>query len=135
MPRYVILFHKTPTGYARAAHWDLMLETGDTLRTWALDQEPRADVEIAAEQLADHRPLYLDYEGPVAGDRGTVTRWCAGNYTMLKYSDDAMLVHVEGSKLAGTLALRLVDAAAHRWTVRFVADRGATDPTRDRSSP
>ena len=35
MPRYVILQHDTPPGYPRPLHWDLMLEQGRTLRTWA----------------------------------------------------------------------------------------------------
>jgi hypothetical protein len=44
MPRYVILWHELPetheVGAARESHWDLMLEWGDVLRTWALASEP-----------------------------------------------------------------------------------------------
>ncbi len=27
---------------------------------------------VNAERIADHRPAYLDYEGPISGDRGSV---------------------------------------------------------------
>ena len=33
---------------------------------------------IEAERIADHRPLYLEYEGPISGDRGAVTRLARG---------------------------------------------------------
>ncbi|HEV2971076.1 MAG TPA: DNA polymerase ligase N-terminal domain-containing protein [Pirellulales bacterium] len=64
-------------------HWDLMLESGAALRTWALAAEPASDILIAAEQLPDHRLAYLDYEGPISGDRGTVIRWDAGHFELL----------------------------------------------------
>jgi hypothetical protein len=64
-------------------HWDLMLESGDVLHTWALAAEPAPNLPIAAEQLPDHRLIYLDYEGPISGNRGTVTRWDAGRFEVL----------------------------------------------------
>ena len=36
---------------------------------------PAPGVEMIAEALGDHRLDYLDYEGPVSGDRGLVSRW------------------------------------------------------------
>jgi hypothetical protein len=83
MPRFVILRHETPPGYARATHWDLMLECAGVLRTWALPEPPSPDCELVAEELPDHRLAYLDYEGDVSGNRGRVTRWDAGTYEVL----------------------------------------------------
>ena len=40
----------------------------------------RLVVEMDAEVLPDHRLAYLDYEGPISGDRGSVTRWDRGTY-------------------------------------------------------
>ncbi|MCS7047501.1 MAG: hypothetical protein NZO58_14185, partial [Gemmataceae bacterium] len=77
MPRYVILEHDHP-----ALHWDFMLERGDVLRTWRLPAPPSIG-KIAAQALADHRRAYLDYEGPVSGNRGTVRRWDAGTYATI----------------------------------------------------
>ena len=42
MPAYVILFHELPEGGERGSHWDVMLEDGDCLRTWAVEAEPSA---------------------------------------------------------------------------------------------
>lgn len=75
MPRFVILQHDHPQ-----LHWDFMLEMGDVLRAWRLDREPLGSAPIATTALGDHRLVYLDYEGPVSGGRGSVTRWDAGEY-------------------------------------------------------
>jgi hypothetical protein len=51
MPRFVILRHDSPRG----VHYDLMLEDGDVLKTWALPQPPEAGVEMVCDALPDHR--------------------------------------------------------------------------------
>ena len=100
MRRYVILTHDHPF-----LHWDLMLEVEGALRTWRLSSPPEPQLEVAAEPLGNHRLAYLDYEGPVSGDRGYVTRWDAGVVEWL--SDDANLlcVRLSGEKLNGELTL------------------------------
>src|SRR4051794_31329065 len=96
MPRFVILEHDHP-----GLHWDLMLETGPVLRTWRLAQPPLTPGQrIAATALGDHRPMYLDYEGPVSGDRGTVKRWDAGTYT-----EDGGIFTLDGAKIRGRVRL------------------------------
>jgi hypothetical protein len=95
MPRFVLLLHHCPADRPRATHFDLMFEAGDTLQTWALDRLPAAcaalGVErelvapsntVAAQRLADHRRDYLEYEGQVSGDRGTVRRLDGGQYRL-----------------------------------------------------
>ena len=74
MPRYVILEHDHPH-----RHWDLMLESGDVLRTWRLAEPPQPGRAVAAEPIGDHRRAYLDYEGPIRGNRGRVKRWDGGS--------------------------------------------------------
>jgi hypothetical protein len=69
MPRFVILEHDHPE-----LHWDFMLEAGAVLRTWRLAAPPALGQVVAAAASFDHRLLYLDYEGPVSGGRGTVRR-------------------------------------------------------------
>ena len=84
MPRFVLLRHDCPPDYERPSHWDLMLESDGVLRTWrlaALPQTPPDSME--AEELADHRLAYLEYEGPVGGERGTVSRVDAGTFETL----------------------------------------------------
>lgn len=106
MPRFVILRHETPPGHARPLHWDLMLEAGDVLRTWALEREPEPNCEIAAELLPDHRLAYLTYEGPVSHNRGSVTRWDAGEYHALEESPQRLRLIVKGSWLRGIATLQ-----------------------------
>ncbi|RPI89883.1 MAG: hypothetical protein EHM42_02275 [Planctomycetaceae bacterium] len=75
MPRFVVLSHDWPT-----RHWDLMLENDAVLRTWRLDRAPDLAGPIAIQRLPDHRRAYLDFEGPVSGNRGNVTRVLSGTY-------------------------------------------------------
>ena len=97
--RYAVLRHDTPDG---GFHFDLLFERGDTLKSWryfgpAWPPE-RSPVDIEAH--TDHRKLYLDYEGPVSGDRGTVTRAEGGPYEISLWTDD----HLE-LRLAGRTAI------------------------------
>ena len=102
MPRFVILRHESPQG----VHFDFMLEVGDALKTWALPDVPQAGVEMDCKALADHRLAYLDYEGPIAGDRGVVTRWDCGTYTIERQDDEEWAVTLAGAQLAGQVTLR-----------------------------
>jgi hypothetical protein len=101
MPRFVVLTHDHPT-----LHWDFMLEHEGVLRTWRLAQPPDTQGAICAEALPDHRLAYLDYEGPVSGDRGTVERWDAGTYNTLEWASNRVVVDLAGKKLAGVAPLR-----------------------------
>jgi hypothetical protein len=91
MPRYAILTHDHPF-----LHWDLLLEEGDHLRAWRLLVEPTFDVPIAAQALPDHRRMYLDYEGPVSNDRGTVARWDHGEYERIDAGAGELRLMLQG---------------------------------------
>src|SRR5688572_30170905 len=75
MAGFVILEHDHPV-----LHWDLMLEAEGILQTWRLAQPPAPGTSIEATALGDHRIAYLDYEGPVSGNRGNVKRWDGGEF-------------------------------------------------------
>ncbi len=125
MPRFVLLYHECPPGYERTSHWDLMLETGDALRTWALEQLPRDwhaahlqttafdprcppisdDNSVVAESLANHRLTYLDYEGPLSDNRGRVSRVASGDFRIRSTSPDSWCVILSGG-MTGTVMLR-----------------------------
>ncbi|MFP6611394.1 MAG: DNA polymerase ligase N-terminal domain-containing protein [Pirellulales bacterium] len=112
MPRFVVLYHETPPSADRSPHWDLMLETGGGLQTWALPAAPTPGDTIRAEPLPDHRLKYLDYEGELSGDRGRVSRWDAGTYELMQKSEAAMVVHLDGDRLRGKLKITQT-AAVH----------------------
>lgn len=96
MPRFVILAHDWPT-----PHFDLLLECGPVLKAWRLHGEPAVGVAVAAEAIGDHRLLYLDYEGPIGGDRGSVRRWDTGTYQG-EVSEPNWLLVFAGARLIGT---------------------------------
>lgn len=108
--RFVILTHDHPF-----LHWDLMLEGEDALRTWRLLKEPAAATASPAERLADHRTAYLDYEGPVSGGRGTVTRWDQGSYEIVSETDDALRTTLYGERFQGRATLT-VGPSGMVWT-------------------
>jgi hypothetical protein len=121
MPRFVILLHETPAGYVRATHFDLMLQHAGSLRTWALDAMPAIGKTATAERLPDHRLAYLDFEGPIAGGRGTVRRVAAGEYETAEERAGCLVVQVRGAKLQGTLTLEEVAGSNQRWRVSLAA--------------
>jgi DNA polymerase Ligase (LigD) len=113
MPRFAILDHDHPF-----RHWDFLLQAGGVLRGWRLLAEPARDTAIAAEVLPDHRPLYLDYEGPVSRDRGRVIRWDAGTFAWECDSPDEIVVTLLGSRVDGHVALRRLTSDAWEWRWR-----------------
>ncbi len=127
MPRFVVLHHEQPLGATRPSHWDLMLEVGGALRTWAIETPPEAWRAGEALALPDHRLAYLDYEGPVSGDRGAVTRYDAGGYCVVREAPGLWTLDLAGDQLRGRLSLERVElgeareAAANIWRFGFVA--------------
>ena len=122
MPRFVVLRHETPQGARRPAHWDLMFEYGESLRTWAVLELPTSTTSVEAERLSDHRRAYLDYEGPVSHSRGTVSRWDGGDYEIRCERLDQWTVQLHGQRWTGQLSLRLEDEQVARWTAHFVLE-------------
>ena len=112
MPRYVILTHDHPH-----LHWDFMLENEAVLRTWRLARAPDEAGPIDAKALADHRLAYLDYEGPVSGNRGSVRRFDRGEYVLVREIVDRLEIQLEGTILQGrALIERKVSAG---WKYEF----------------
>jgi hypothetical protein len=100
MPRYVILEHDHPE-----RHWDFMLEAGAKLRTWRLTAPPAAGQSVTASASFDHRLVYLDYEGPLSGQRGQVVQWDRGDYEEVPTGDQQVQVYLRGRKLHGIVTL------------------------------
>ena len=113
MPRFALLIHDSPGG----RHYDFFLENGDRLKTWSLPRLPEAEVEIPCTALVDHRPIYLDYEGPISGNRGTVARWDQGTYAVELWSDDEILVALTGEKFTGRVELRRQAGLPEQWRI------------------
>lgn len=120
MPRFVLLRHECPREY-KPSHWDLMLEMDGMLATWELSKLPAAwadalkldqrenDSPTVATRLPDHRLAYLDYEGPVSGNRGEVTRTAHGTFEILESNPDTLIATLGGEPLQGIVKLTRAD--------------------------
>ena len=117
MPRFTISHH---TGSKEGDHYDLMLEHGDTLKTWRLANTAFL-VSQVARQVKDHRKTYLEYEGEISGDRGRVKITDTGTYSVDEWKDDRIQVALVGRSIKTRLILTL--NAKHpedtdpRWTI------------------
>jgi hypothetical protein len=123
MPRFVILEHSW-----NGVHFDVMLEdeASGTLRTWAVDRPIEPGIERPARALADHRLAYLDYEGPVSRERGTVRRVDRGRFTPRIWETGQVSVELEGQRFLGLLSLRKIsgglesrETSVSLWTLRL----------------
>jgi hypothetical protein len=112
MPRYVILAHDWPE-----PHWDFLLEASGVLRAWRLLGEPKPGASVPAEPNFDHRLLYLDYEGPLSGGRGSVTRWDAGTFEWVENGPERVVVELSGRRLCGSVEL---ESKAGNWVARIL---------------
>lgn len=119
MPRFVILRHETPSGHDRGPHYDLMFERGDMLLTWSLPELPIPGKTIPASALADHRLDYLELEGPLSGDRGSVRRVEEGKYDVLEESEKLLRLVLSGKMLRGILELRRPAITDSAWVASF----------------
>jgi hypothetical protein len=112
VPRFVVLEHDWP-----APHWDLLLECGPVLKAWRLLVEPGPGVRVPAEPNHDHRLMYLDYEGPLSGDRGTVRRWDAGTFEGEIGGEAGWTITLTGGRLTGPA--RLIRTNQAGWLVEI----------------
>ena len=107
--RWVLLHHQVgePLG-GRGDHYDFMLsskgispedaglqtpgsEEAQCLWTWAIPINPLQQplpLVCSADRLPDHRTAYLDYEGPISGNRGEVQQVASGNYEVVSCSEE-----------------------------------------------
>ncbi len=137
MPRFVLLRHDCPADF-KPSHWDFMLEREGTLMTWSLDALPSAwatalgesgggGEAVDATRLADHRLAYLDYEGPISGDRGVVRRCDGGVYCHVVEDGrklapprlDPIAVNLQGRFLQGRIVLAPLEG--ERWRLQVGA--------------
>lgn len=119
--QFVLLRHDLP----QHLHWDFMIEAGQALATWRLEADPgqlaTPGAVLSAERLADHRLAYMDYEGPISGGRGSVTRIDRGYCEILDLTDRLWTVRLAGSILTGTFQLRAGDDPDAPWQFLLLA--------------
>jgi DNA ligase D-like protein (predicted 3'-phosphoesterase) len=109
--------------WATAHHFDLRLEVGGVMRSWAVPKGPSMDpaVKRLAIEVEDHSLAYNDFEGEVDG--GRVEIWDRGSYEQggrvpwpkaLERGHAVFVLH--GEKLEGGFALqRTRPGAKPQW--------------------
>jgi len=116
MPRFAILIHDHPF-----LHWDFLLEEDAGCRTWRLLNDPESASDgIKAESLPLHRLMYLDYEGPVSGGRGTVVQWDRGTFVWRVNEPAVCEMILSGTRWQGLF--RLEKTQDQSWTVKALTD-------------
>jgi hypothetical protein len=68
----LFVIHKHTLG--NETHWDLMIESGNILKTWRLENPPEklATEKTKATPIFDHDKKFLTYQGPVNNGKGKV---------------------------------------------------------------
>jgi len=114
--RYVVLRHDYPT-----LHWDLLLEAAEPAPcpTWRLPAPLAVGEAILAVRLPDHRRLYLTYEGPVSGDRGTVQRERTGHFQILLEEPGRLELFLSDHSGAWLLSLQQETPLSERWLLHL----------------
>jgi DNA ligase D-like protein (predicted 3'-phosphoesterase) len=103
--RFVVQLHDATT-----LHFDLRLQMGDVLRSWAVPKGPSLDpaVRRLAVPVEDHDLAAGDFEGVHEGQArgsGAVIVWDEGTAEILRDEPDHLSFALHGEKLVGRFAL------------------------------
>ena len=96
--------------HARNLHYDLRLEIGGVLKSWAVPKEPpeKPGIKRLAILTEDHPLSYADFEGTIPEGQygaGKVKIWDKGRFIPEKITDKEILFHLDGKKMNGDYVL------------------------------
>ena len=96
-------------------HYDLRLEDGGVLKSWAVPKVPPTEpgVKRLAVETEDHPLGYEDFEGTIPEGEygaGTVKIWDRGTYQTVEKAADKRVVKISGRRLRGRFALVRIKA-------------------------
>jgi bifunctional non-homologous end joining protein LigD len=122
-PRFVVQLHDATT-----LHYDLRLQRGDVLRSWAVPKGPSLDpaVRRLAVQVEDHTLSAGDFEGVHEGQaRGSGAKiiWDEGTLEMLREEPEHLSFVLQGHKLTGRFGL--TRTTGRDWILVKANDDGA----------
>jgi DNA ligase D-like protein (predicted 3'-phosphoesterase) len=131
--RFVVQLHDATT-----LHFDLRLELGGVLRSWAVPKGPSLDpaVKRLAMEVEDHSLAAGEFEGVHGGSRrgtGAVIVWDEGELEELRDDGDHLSFTLRGLKLAGRFGL--TRTGGKQWVLVKARDdeaRPGTDVVADR---
>jgi len=117
-PVYVIQKHD-----ARNLHYDLRLEFGGVLKSWAIPKEPPTEpgVKRLAVETEDHPLDYANFEGEIPEGEygaGKVEIWDKGWFKVEKTGEKDIIVEIHGKKLKGTYVLfKFEKTGSKNWLI------------------
>ncbi|MHC4519256.1 MAG: DNA polymerase ligase N-terminal domain-containing protein [Planctomycetota bacterium] len=113
--RFVVQEHTTAEG----VHWDLMLEEGEVLVTFRLEERPEEALRhpVGATKIFDHPLRFLSYEGPVQKGAGQVRIVDRGTYRCDEQGEDRWVLTLSGTILRGDFTLARAQGDAWRFAV------------------
>jgi len=121
--RFVVQLHD-----ATALHYDVRLEAGGVLRSWAVPKGPTLDpaVRRLAVPVPDHDLAAGDFEGVHEGQArgsGAVIIWDEGTAEIIRDEPGHLSFRLHGRKLAGGFAL--TSTGPRRWILIKRQDEAA----------
>ncbi|MFM8223159.1 MAG: hypothetical protein ACKOJF_29985 [Planctomycetaceae bacterium] len=136
MPQFVVLDHDWPE-----PHLDLLLENGASLLALRLPKWPDEGGSVCVRRLFDHRLIYLTYEGPISGNRGTARRLFGGQWQLraqlaeywdleMASSDKVWNIRVIGQAASWLSPIRLNAVTGPEWGVGILSLSSQSSPTR-----
>lgn len=110
---------------ATTLHFDLRIQIGDVLRSWAVPKGPSLDpaVKRLAVPVEDHSLAAGDFEGVHEGaarGSGAVIIWDEGSVEVRRDEPDHVSFVLAGSKVAGGFAL--TRTGSRRWILVKIRD-------------
>ena len=123
MARFVVQLHDATT-----LHFDLRLQVGDVLRSWAVPKGPSLDpaVRRLAVPVEDHSLEAGEFEGVHEGQQrgtGAVIIWDEGTAEIVGEDPDHLSFVLHGHKLAGRFGI--TRTGEHRWLLVKANDEHA----------
>jgi bifunctional non-homologous end joining protein LigD len=122
---------------ARRLHYDLRLEMGGVLKSWAVPKGPSFDpsVKRAAIMTEDHPVEYVEFEGLIPDGNygaGAMIVWDRGTWTPLEDPNEGLvkgklLFELKGYKLQGVWTLVRMKGSANEWLFIKHADAYSAD--------
>lgn len=96
--------------WASHHHWDLRLEMGGTLRSWAVPKEPPTveGIKRLAIQVEDHPIEYANFEGEIPAGMygaGTVKVWDKGEFILEEENENKLIFELKGKRMVGKYSL------------------------------
>ena len=117
--RFVVLHHTGWSGHPD--HYDLLLQLNDgrdendrVLKTFTTREDVFPSSGSTLKLNADHRRAYLNVEGAVSGDRGSVVRVDQGSLHWLRSTDRLFKFMLSGERLNGSFCIREMFHDAYR---------------------